>query len=128
VPIALALYLTASLVPTICCALSLRKKHKDTRTFSELYLLYYLYFVISYLLLFLCCHLTNKVAYIHIYDTIGEKNRYHEWKKLEAFKFREIASNDAKHGALEKCLTFNINKIMQYFVTNYQVSFETSMC
>jgi len=33
--------LTASLVPIICYALSLRKKHKDTRTFSELYHPYY---------------------------------------------------------------------------------------
>ena len=42
---------------------TLRKKHKDTRTFSELYYLYYLYFVISYLLLF--CAVTWRIK-LHI--------------------------------------------------------------
>jgi len=44
------------------CGLTLRKV--TTRKLSaKLHRIYYLYFVISYLLLFLCCHLTNKVAY-----------------------------------------------------------------
>jgi len=56
-------YLKFKFLYNICYVLSLRKKHKDTRTSSELYHLYHLYFVISYLLL-LFAVTRHKVAYI----------------------------------------------------------------